>query len=275
MMNVEFLPFIIIHSSFIIKTFSVHHSSFIIKSMFSIFKKEISTFFSSLIGYIVIAIFLILTGLLMWIFPDTSLLNQNFATLDQLFDLAPMIFTFLIPAITMRTFAEEQQSGTIEFLTTKPLQEWEIILGKYLACLVLVAFALLPTLIYYATVYQLGSPKGNLDSGAIWGSYIGLLLLGGVFIAIGVFASSLTHNQIIAFLLAAFLCFFVYWGFDFLSRLPIFIGKGDDVVQMFGVDFHYRSISRGVVVLADMVYYFSMIGLFLLLTQTALERRKW
>lgn len=243
--------------------------------MFSIFKKEISTFFSSLIGYIVIAIFLILTGLLMWIFPDTSLLNQNFATLDQLFDLAPMIFTFLIPAITMRTFAEEQQSGTIEFLTTKPLQEWEIILGKYLACLVLVAFALLPTLIYYATVYQLGSPKGNLDSGAIWGSYIGLLLLGGVFIAIGVFASSLTHNQIIAFLLAAFLCFFVYWGFDFLSRLPIFIGKGDDIVQMFGVDFHYRSISRGVVVLADMVYYFSMIGLFLLLTQTALERRKW
>ena len=243
--------------------------------MFSIFKKEISTFFSSLIGYIVIAIFLIMTGLLMWIFPDTSLLNQNFATLDQLFDLAPMIFTFLIPAITMRTFAEEQQSGTIEFLTTKPLQEWEIILGKYLACLVLVAFALLPTLIYYATVYQLGSPKGNLDSGAIWGSYIGLLLLGGVFIAIGVFASSLTHNQIIAFLLAAFLCFFVYWGFDFLSRLPIFIGKGDDIVQMFGVDFHYRSISRGVVVLADMVYYFSMIGLFLLLTQTALERRKW
>ena len=243
--------------------------------MFSIFKKEISTFFSSLIGYIVIAIFLILTGLLMWIFPDTSLLNQNFATLDQLFDLAPMIFTFLIPAITMRTFAEEQQSGTIEFLTTKPLQEWEIILGKYLACLVLVAFALLPTLIYYATVYQLGSPKGNLDSGAIWGSYIGLLLLGGVFIAIGVFASSLTHNQIIAFLLAAFLCFFVYWGFDFLSRLPFFIGKGDDIVQMFGVDFHYRSISRGVVVLADMVYYFSMIGLFLLLTQTALERRKW
>ena len=243
--------------------------------MFSIFKKEISTFFSSLIGYIVIAIFLVLTGLLMWIFPDTSLLNQNFATLDQLFDLAPMIFTFLIPAITMRTFAEEQQSGTIEFLTTKPLQEWEIILGKYLACLVLVAFALLPTLIYYATVYQLGSPKGNLDSGAIWGSYIGLLLLGGVFIAIGVFASSLTHNQIIAFLLAAFLCFFVYWGFDFLSRLPIFIGKGDDIVQMFGVDFHYRSISRGVVVLADMVYYFSMIGLFLLLTQTALERRKW
>lgn len=243
--------------------------------MFSIFKKEISTFFSSLIGYIVIAIFLILTGLLVWIFPDTSLLNQNFATLDQLFDLAPMIFTFLIPAITMRTFAEEQQSGTIEFLTTKPLQEWEIILGKYLACLVLVAFALLPTLIYYATVYQLGSPKGNLDSGAIWGSYIGLLLLGGVFIAIGVFASSLTHNQIIAFLLAAFLCFFVYWGFDFLSRLPIFIGKGDDIVQMFGVDFHYRSISRGVVVLADMVYYFSMIGLFLLLTQTALERRKW
>ena len=153
--------------------------------MLSIFKKEINSFFSSLIGYIVIAVFLILTGLLLWVFPSTSLLNQNMATLDQLFVLAPMIFTFLIPAVTMRSFAEEQQTGTIEFLTTKPLRDIEIILGKYSACIVLVAFALLPTLIYYITMYQLGSPKGNLDSGAIAGSYIGLLLLGGAFVAIG------------------------------------------------------------------------------------------
>jgi ABC-2 type transport system permease protein len=243
--------------------------------MVSIFKKEINSFFSSLIGYIVIAVFLILTGLLLWIFPDTSLLNQNFATLDQLFDLAPMIFTFLIPAVTMRTFSEEQQSGTIEFLTTKPLNDWEIIVGKYLACVSLITFALLPTLIYYITMYQLGSTKGNLDSGAIAGSYIGLLLLGGVFAAIGVFASSLTNNQIISFLLAAFLCFFVHWGFDFISRLPFLIGHGDDIVQTFGADFHYRSISRGVVDTADMVYYFSVIAMFLVLTGFALGRRKW
>jgi ABC-2 type transport system permease protein len=243
--------------------------------MFSIFNKEINTFFSSLIGYIVIGIFLLLTGLLLWIFPDTSLLNQNIASIDQLFDLAPMIFTFLIPAVTMRLFAEENQTGTIEFLTTKPLTDWAIIGGKYLAGVALVALALIPTLVYYITMYQLGSPKGNLDSGAIAGSYIGLLLLGSAFVAIGLFASSLTNNQIVSFLIAAFLCFFMHWGFDFLSRLPIFSAQGDDIVQMFGITYHYKSISRGVVVLSDVIYYFSIIGLFLLVTKMSLESRKW
>jgi ABC-2 type transport system permease protein len=243
--------------------------------MFSIFNKEINTFFSSLIGYIVIGIFLLLTGLLLWIFPDTSLLNQNIASIDQLFDLAPMIFTFLIPAVTMRLFAEENQTGTIEFLTTKPLTDWAIIGGKYLAGVALVALALIPTLVYYITMYQLGSPKGNLDSGAIAGSYIGLLLLGSAFVAIGLFASSLTNNQIVSFLIAAFLCFFMHWGFDFLSRLPIFSAKGDDIVQMFGITYHYQSISRGVIVLSDVVYYFTVIGLFLLVTKMSLESRKW
>lgn len=243
--------------------------------MLSIFKKEINSFFSSLIGYIVIAVFLILTGLLLWVFPSTSLLNQNMATLDQLFVLAPMIFTFLIPAVTMRSFAEEQQTGTIEFLTTKPLRDIEIILGKYSACIVLVAFALLPTLIYYITMYQLGSPKGNLDSGAIAGSYIGLLLLGAVFTAIGIFASSLTNNQIISFLLAASLCIFIHWGFSFMSEMPFLLGNGDDIVQMMGMDYHYRSISRGIVDLADVVYYVSVIFLFILLTRVSLERRQW
>ena len=243
--------------------------------MFSIFNKEINTFFSSLIGYIVIGIFLLLTGLLLWIFPDTSLLNQNIASIDQLFDLAPMIFTFLIPAVTMRLFAEEKQTGTIEFLTTKPLTDWAIIGGKYLAGVALVTLALIPTLVYYITMYQLGSPKGNLDSGAIAGSYIGLLLLGGAFVAIGLFASSLTNNQIVSFLIAAFLCFFMHWGFDFLSRLPIFSAQGDDIVQMFGITHHYQSISRGVVVLGDVVYYFTIVGLFLLATKMSLESRKW
>lgn len=243
--------------------------------MIAVFKKEINSFFSSLIGYIVIAVFLILTGLLLFFFRNSSLLEQNIASLDKLFDLAPQIFLFLIPAITMRTFAEEQQTGTIEFLTTKPLTDLQIILGKYWACLLLVAFALLPTLIYYATVHQLGSPKGNLDSGAIAGSYIGLLMLGAVFISIGIFASSLTNNQIVSFLLAAFLCFIVHWGFDFVSELPVFIGNGDDIVQMLGMDYHYRSISRGIVDLADIVYYVSVISLFLLLTNVVLEKRKW
>ena len=243
--------------------------------MLAIFKKEINSFFSSLIGYVVIAVFLILTGLLLFFFRSTSLLEQNIASLDQLFDLAPKIFLFLIPAITMRTFAEEQQNGTIEFLTTKPLRDMQIIFGKYWACLLLVAFALIPTLIYFITIYQLGSPKGNLDSGAIAGSYIGLLLLGAVFVSIGIFASSLTNNQIISFLMAAFLCFFVHWGFDYLSELPVFLGNGDDIVQMLGMDYHYRSISRGIVDLADVVYYVSTITLFLLLTKLVLEKRKW
>jgi len=243
--------------------------------MLSIFSKEINTFFSSFIGYIVIGVFLALTGLMMWVFPDYSLLNYNYATLDQLFEMAPIIFMFLIPALTMRSFAEENQTGTIELLTTRPITDLAIVLGKYFACLVLVVFALLPTLLYYYTVYQLGDPPGNLDSGAIMGSYIGLLFLGGVFVAIGLFASAITDNQIVSFVLATFLCFFLYWGFFFLSNLPIFVGKVDDVVQMIGIDYHYRSISRGVIDTRDVIYFVSVIGVFIMLTLTALGKRKW
>ncbi|MCO6489119.1 MAG: gliding motility-associated ABC transporter permease subunit GldF [Phaeodactylibacter sp.] len=243
--------------------------------MLSIFLKEVNSFFSSLIGYIVIGVFLMTLGLVMFVFPDTSLLNFNYATLDQLFEIGPMIFVFLIPAITMRSFAEEQQAGTIELLATRPVTSLQIIMGKYLASLLLLAFALLPTGLYYYTVYQLGSPPGNLDSGAILGSYIGLFFLAGAFAAIGLFASSLSGNQIVAFLLAAFLCFFLYWGFDFLSRLPVFAGKMDDVVQMFGIDYHYNSISRGLADTRDIVYFISVIALFIMMTMVSLERRKW
>lgn len=243
--------------------------------MFSIFKKEINTFFSSLIGYIVIGVFLVVLGLIMFVFPDTSLLDYKYATMEQLFGVAPMIFMFLIPAVTMRSFAEEHQAGTIELLATRPLHDIEIIMGKYLASLLLVLFAIVPTLLYYYTVYQLGSPKGNLDSGAIAGSYFGLVFLAGAFVAIGIFASSITNNQIVSFILATFLCFFFYWGFDFLSRLPVFVGRMDDVVQMFGIDYHYASISRGVIDTRDLVYFLSVAGVFILLTLTALERRKW
>ena len=243
--------------------------------MLSIFQKEINAFFSSILGYIVIGVFLVIMGLVMWVFPESSILEYNYATLDQLFNIAPLIFMFLIPAITMRSFAEEQQNGTIELLSTKPIREIDIILGKFFANLVLLIFALIPTLLYFYTVHELGSPKGNLDSGAIMGSYIGLILLGACFVAIGLFASSLTSNQIVSFILATFLCFFFYWVFDFMSLLPLFVGKVDDVVQMLGINYHYVSISRGVIDTRDVVYFLSLIAVFLMMTQVSLERRKW
>ncbi len=243
--------------------------------MLTIFTKEINTFFSSLIGYIVIGVFLLVTGLMMFVFPDTSLLDSTYATMDQLFGLAPIIFMFLIPAVTMRSFAEEIQTGTIELLTTRPLRDFEIILGKYFACLALVLFALLPTLLYYYTLHNLGSPVGNLDSGGILGSYIGLFLLAAVYTAIGIFSSSLIDNQIVSFILATFLCFFVYSGFLYLSKLPVFFGKMDTVVQMLGIEYHYNSISRGVIDTRDVIYFFSMIAMFLAMTLVSLEKRKW
>ena len=243
--------------------------------MIYIFFKEINTFFSSLVGYIVIGLFLVFLGLTMFVFPDFSLLHSPIANLDQLFNIAPIVFMFLIPAITMRSFAEEQQTGTIELLATRPLHDLEIILGKYLACFVLVVFAILPTLLYYWTVHELGTPKGNLDSGAIMGSYIGLFLLSGGFVSIGIFASSLTNNQIVAFLLATFLSFLFFWGFYFFSKLPIFVGRVDDIVQMLGMDYHYNSISRGLIDSRDVIYFLSLIATFIMLSLTSLERRKW
>lgn len=243
--------------------------------MLSILKKEINAFFSSLIGYVVMGVFLVLMGLVMFVFPDYSVLDGNYASLDTLFGIAPMIFMFLIPAVTMRTLAEEQQSGTIELLVTRPVSDWQIVMAKFLASLILVIFTLIPTLIYYFTVYSLGAPKGNLDSGGIFGSYIGLVFLAAAFVAIGVFASSLTNNQIVAFVLATFLSFFVYLAFGFLSRLPVFYGKIDDVVQSFGIEYHYNSMSRGVLDTRDIIYFISLIGLFLTATTLSLGRRKW
>lgn len=243
--------------------------------MFSIFQKELNTFFSSLIGYIVIGVFLTFLGLMMFVFTDTSLLNYQYATLDQLFSLAPLIFMFLIPAITMRSFSEEHQTGTIELLVTRPLRDVAIVLGKYFACLLLVVFALLPTLLYVYTVYALGNPVGNIDLGAVAGSYIGLFFLAAGFVAIGIFASSVSNNQIVAFILATFLCFLFYWGFFFFSKFPIFVGRVDDVVQMIGMDYHYNSISRGVLDSRDIIYFLTLIGVFLMATVTSLGRRKW
>lgn len=187
--------------------------------MLNILKKEITSYLSSLVAYVTIGVFLLVLGLFLWVFPDSSILNYGYAGLDSLFSTAPYLFMFLIPAITMRSLAEERKEGTFELLLTRPLTDWQIVLGKYFACLLLVFFALVPTLVYYYSVYVLGAPQGNIDTGGVIGSYIGLFLLGGGFCAIGLFASSISKNQIIAFTIAVFLCFFVYSGFDSLSQL--------------------------------------------------------
>lgn len=239
-----------------------------------IFYKEIKSFFSSLIGYIAIGVFLLLLGLLVWVFPDTSILDYGYATLDPMFELAPVIFLFLIPAVTMRAYAEEWQTGTYELLVTRPVTSAQIILAKFLASFVLVIIALLPTLVYWLTAYQLASPVGNLDQGAIMGSYVGLACLGGVFVSIGLFTSAMTNNQIVAFLLGILLCFLVYWGFSYFSRIPVFIGRWDDVIQQFGIEYHYASISRGVIDSRDIIYFLSVISAFLLLTAQAIHQKK-
>lgn len=242
--------------------------------MLSIYKKEIASFLSSLIAYIVIVVFLMMIGLFMWVIPDTSVLSYNYATLDQLFSLAPLVFLFLIPATTMRSFAEEKQQGTIEFLSTKPVSDWEIVLAKFLANFTLVILALIPTLIYYYSIYQLGYPKGNLDTGGIMGSYIGLIFLAAIFVAIGLLASSITSNQIVSFILAAFICFTCYFAFGYLSNLPVFVGSLDYYIQKMGISYHYAVLSKGVLDSRSIIYFVSVIVLFLYLTVLSLRMNK-
>ncbi|MCU0441093.1 MAG: gliding motility-associated ABC transporter permease subunit GldF [Bacteroidia bacterium] len=242
--------------------------------MYSILKKEIRSFLSSLIAYVVITVFLLAIGLFMWILPEYNVFDMGYANLDTLFNMAPTVFIFLISAITMRSFSEEKKSGTIEVLTTKPISDMHIILGKYLAGVVLVIFALLPTLIYVYTVYQLGATKGNLDIGATTGSYIGLLLLASCFVAIGMFASSITDNQIVSFVVSMFLCYAFYNVFDLLANFSL-LGSWDSVVASLGIRAHYVSISRGVIDSRDVLYFLSIILAFIWATKTAFTSRKW
>src|SRR4051812_34444704 len=226
--------------------------------MFTLLNKEITGFFSSLVAYITIGIFLLVAGLFLWVFPDSSILEYGYAGLESLFNIAPYLFMFLIPAITMRSLAEERKEGTFEILATRPLTDWQIILGKYFANLLIVLAALAPTLIYYFTVYQLGATKGNIDTGAVIGSYIGLLLLGGAFAAIGIFSSSLSTNQIISFAIAVFLCFFAFRGFDSISQVLSLQGIDIYLINL-GINEHYQSISRGVLDTRDLIYFLSFI----------------
>ncbi len=243
--------------------------------MIQLLKKEITGFFSSLIGYIVIIVFLVTNSLFLWIFPgEFNILDNGYASLDSLFILAPWVFLFLVPATTMRLFSDEKKSGTIELLFTKPFTDIQIVLAKYFAGVILVMFALLPTLIYFLSVYLLGSQVGNIDLGGTWGSYIGLFFLASIYVAIGVFVSSLTENQIVAFLLAVILSFFFYIGFESISSLA-FLESISELVLNLGINEHYKSMSRGVIDIRDITYFLGVIAVFVFSTKMVLESRKW
>lgn len=240
--------------------------------MIQVFVKEFNSFLNSLIAYIVIGSFLTGIGLLMWVFSETSVLDYGFADLDTLFSMAPYVFIFLIPAITMKSFAEEKKMGTLELLLTKPLSDWNVVLGKFLATCALVLLALLPTLIYYYSVYLLGNPVGNVDSAGVMGSYLGLALLAMVFCAVGLLASSLTSNQIVSFILAAFLCFIIYTGLESVSS---FGGNAALLIKQVGIIYHYESLSKGLIDSRDVIYFLSVAGFILLTTKVVISSRQW
>lgn|SRR5688500_17734270 len=242
--------------------------------MIQVLSKEFNSFLNSLIAYVVIGVFLTAIGLLMWVFPETSVLEYGYADMETLFALGPYVFIFLIPAITMRTFAEEARGGTLELLLTKPLSDWDIVLGKFFACLFLVILSLLPTVIYYFSVYTLGNPVGNIDSPGVVGSYIGLVLLGAVFCSIGIFSSSLTNNQIVSFILAAFLCYLLFAGFESLSLLNVW-SENSLFIKELGLAYHYDALSRGLIDSRNLVYFGSVITVMLLITRVILGARSW
>ncbi len=242
--------------------------------MFSILQKEFNAFFNSLIAYVVIGVFLVLLGLFVWVLPSSNVLDFGYADLGTFFNIAPFVFLFLVPAITMRTFAEEKKAGTIELLLTRPLSDWQLIMGKYLACVLLALVALVPTLLYYWSVWDLGAPQGNVDSAAVVGSYIGLALLAATFAALGIFASAITRDQVIAFIVAAFGCYLLYAGFDALVSLNVW-GRGGYLLAQLGIAFHYSTIAKGLIDSRDVLYFLSIIALALGATRLALATRNW
>lgn len=243
--------------------------------MRSVFLKEVASFFSSIVGYVTILVFLIACGLFVWIIPDTSVLEYGYATLDRFFEMAPWLLLLLIPAVTMRSFADEFRGGTIEWLSTKPLTNSDIILGKYFACMALVIIALIPTLVYVFTINNLSAVAGNIDTGGIIGSYIGLIFLAASFTAVGVFCSSLTSNQVVGFMISLAACWLLHTGFSSLSGIEAFSGGADYYLGMIGLSFHYDSMSRGVIDTRDVIYFISVITLFIALTRLSLARRTW
>ena len=243
--------------------------------MFTLFKKEVAGFFSSLTGYVAIIIFLVTTGLFVWIIPgDNNLLDNGYANLDSFFALAPWLFLFLIPAITMRSFADEKKSGTLELLLTRPLSDFSIVMAKNLASLTIALISIVPTLIYFISVYRLGNPVGNIDTGGTWGSYIGLALLAMIYVSIGGFCSSFTENQVVAFLLALVVIFIFYLGLETIGGV-IASNKAGYLFESLSINRHYRSLSRGVIDTRDLVYFFGVSAFFILLTRFKLQSRNW
>lgn len=238
--------------------------------MLAILKKEINSFFASPIGYLVIAIFLILNGLFLWLFNgEFNILDYGFADLSSFFLLAPWILMFLIPAVTMRSFADEKKQGTLELLLTKPISHFNIVLGKYFGALILIFIALVPTLLYVYTVYHLGNPVGNLDMGSVLGSYFGLLFLVAAYTAIGVFCSSLTDNQIVAFISSISICLFLFIGFEGLAEIT-----SSNYLDNLGMSLHFKSMSRGVLDTRDIIYFLSITLFFLLITKLNINNLK-
>ncbi len=243
--------------------------------MYTLIKREISGFFSSIIGYIVIIVFLLANSLFMWIIPgELNILDNGYSNVDTLFIIAPWVFMFLVPAITMRLFAEEKRLGTIELLLTRPIADIQIVFAKYIAGLALVIFSLIPTITYYISVYLLGDPVGNIDSGGFWGSFIGLFFLGGIYVSICLFVSSLAQNQIILFLLLIVLSFIFFVGFDTICKIG-FLSSIDSLIVGLGITEHYMSMSRGVIDTRDILYFLGVITAFIFATKLVLESRKW
>ena len=239
--------------------------------MIAVLKKEINTFFASPIGYLVIAVFLVLSGLFLWVFTgEFNVLDNGYADLSSFFLLAPWILIFLVPAVTMRSFSEEKKQGTLELLLTKPISHPQIVLGKYFGAFILILLALIPTLLYVYTVYKLGNPEGNLDMGVILGSYFGLMFLVAAYTAIGVFASSITDNQIVSFIVAIFICFLFYFGFDGIASYGLF-GSNIDLGAL-GMSTHFKSMSRGVIDTRDLIYFISIALIFIVLTTMNIKR---
>ncbi len=243
--------------------------------MLALLKKEINSFFNNILAYVVISVFLLVIGLFLWVFPtDFNIIQSGHANLDGLFVFGPFVLLFLVPAITMRFFADELKSGTIEVLFTKPVSDLQVIFSKFLAGCILVVMSILPTLIYVVTVYRLGLPAGNLDLGATWGSYVGLLLVGVTLVAIGLFCSTLTDNQVVSFVLAVFASSFIFFGFELIHTLDLF-GQADLFIRSLGMYSHYSSLSRGVIDTRDVLYFLGTIATFIILAKTKLESRKW
>jgi ABC-2 type transport system permease protein len=242
--------------------------------MIPILKKELNSFFASPIGYLVIMVYLLLNGLFLWVFEGGfNILHAGFADLNSYFFLAPWIFIFLIPAITMRSFSDEYNNGTIEILKTKPITGWQLILGKYFGALALVILAIIPTLIYVYSIYQLGNPVGNINFGTTFGSFLGLLFLAGAYTSIGIFASTLSKNQIVSFIIGVVISFFLFYGFEALATYNMF-GSSDYFIQKIGMTDHFNSISKGVIDTRDLIYFISITLLFILLTKIRIQNEK-